>query len=150
MAYWDIAKLEKFSSEEDNAYFWIMDAEKAITTNTIERNYYTTAQVLNQFIKRLWSSILRSIRPRYLTSLQDAIILARDFESAEQEVNHTQVINLAINGTSNINAKITQLSEKLTQKIEGFLAETTGTYQPPQRRENNNNSRYSQQQNCQQ
>ncbi|KAG9288289.1 hypothetical protein G9A89_021320 [Geosiphon pyriformis] len=117
---------------------------------SIEKNYYTTAQVLNQFIKELWSSILRSVRPRHPISLQDAITLTRDFESAKQEVNHIQAINLAINGTSDIDAKITQLSEKLTQKIERFLAGTTGTYQSPQRRENNNNSRYPQQQNHQQ
>ncbi|KAG9306844.1 hypothetical protein G9A89_005745 [Geosiphon pyriformis] len=108
------------------------------------------AQVLNQFIKELRSSILRSIKPRHLTSLQDAVALTRDLESAEQEANHTQAVNLAINGTSDIDTKITQLSEKLTQKIERFLAGTTGTYQPPQWRENNNNSRYLQQQNCQQ
>ncbi|KAG9287729.1 hypothetical protein G9A89_004132 [Geosiphon pyriformis] len=116
----------------------------------IERDYYTIAQVLNQFIKGLQSSILRSVRPRHSTSLQDAITFARDFESAEQEANHTQAVNLAINGTSDIDVKIIQLSEKLTQKIEGFLAGTTGTYQPPQWRENNNNSKYSQQQNHQQ
>ncbi|KAG9305845.1 hypothetical protein G9A89_006256 [Geosiphon pyriformis] len=33
MAYQDIAKLEKFSGKEDNAYSWITDAEKAITAN---------------------------------------------------------------------------------------------------------------------
>ncbi|KAG9307394.1 hypothetical protein G9A89_017223 [Geosiphon pyriformis] len=130
MAYQDIAKLKKFSA--------------------IERDYYTMVQVLNQFIKRLWNSILRSIKLCHLTSLQDTITLARDFESAEQEVNHIQAINLAINRTSNINAKITQLSEKLTQKIKGFLAGTTETYQPPQQKENNNNNRYPQQQNHQQ
>ncbi|KAG9286731.1 hypothetical protein G9A89_012281 [Geosiphon pyriformis] len=150
MAYRDIAKLEKFSGEEDNTYSWIADAEKAITTNAIERDYYTMAQVFNQFIKELWSSILKSIRPYHPTSLQDAVTLTRDFESAEQEVNHTQAVNLAINKTSDIDIKITQLSEKLTQKIERFLAGTTGTYQPPQQKKNNNNSRYPQQQNCQQ
>ncbi|KAG9305431.1 hypothetical protein G9A89_021149 [Geosiphon pyriformis] len=194
MAYQDIAKLEKFSGEKDNAYSWIADAKKAITANgwnddhtvqalpffltgtanswyqslaekptsftkfkltflqyfSIERDYYTTVQVLNQFIKGLRSSILRSVRPCHLTSLQDTVTLAHDFESAKQEANHTQAINLAINGTSDIDTKITQLSKKLTQKIEGFLAGTTGTYQSPQQRENNNNSRYSQQQNCQQ
>ncbi|KAG9299935.1 hypothetical protein G9A89_009663 [Geosiphon pyriformis] len=46
-------------------------------------DYYTTAQVFNQFIKGLRSSILRSIRPRHPTSLQDAIALAHDFESPE-------------------------------------------------------------------
>ncbi|KAG9301989.1 hypothetical protein G9A89_021033 [Geosiphon pyriformis] len=150
MAYQDITKLEKFSGEEDNAYSWITDAKKAITANAIKRDYYTTAQVFNQFIKKLRSSILRSVRLRHLISLQDVVTLTRDFESAEQEANHTQAINLAINRISDIDAKITQLSEKLTQKIERFLAGTTGTYQPPQQRENNNNSRYPQQQNCQQ
>ncbi|KAG9299511.1 hypothetical protein G9A89_020682 [Geosiphon pyriformis] len=116
----------------------------------IKRDYYTAAQVLNQFIKGLRSGILRFIRSCHPTSLQDTVILTCDFESAEQEANHTQTVNLAINKTSDIDAKITQLSEKLTQKIEGFLAGTTGTYQPPQRRENNNNSRYPQQQNHQQ
>ncbi|KAG9288983.1 hypothetical protein G9A89_015532 [Geosiphon pyriformis] len=77
-------------------------------------------QVLNQFIKKLWSSILRS--------------------------NKKQTINLAINGNSDIDTKIIQLSKKLIQKIEEFLARTTGTYQPPQQRENNNN-KYLQQQN---
>ncbi|KAG9290967.1 hypothetical protein G9A89_011117 [Geosiphon pyriformis] len=33
MAYQDIAKLEKFSSEEDNVYIWIVEAEKVITAN---------------------------------------------------------------------------------------------------------------------
>ncbi|KAG9299287.1 hypothetical protein G9A89_013935 [Geosiphon pyriformis] len=233
IVYRDIAKLEKFSGEEDNAYFWIVDTEKAITANSwnndrtvqallffltrtadlwyqslaekptsftefklaflqyfcdpnmlirlqnqfsiikqkdhktvttylrrfnqilrqilaIKRDYYTVVQVFNQFIKGLQSSILRSVRPHHPTSLQDTITLACNFESAEQEANHTQAVNLAINGTSDIDAKITQLSEKLTQKIEEFLAGTTGTYQPLQRRENNNNSRYPQQQNCQQ
>ncbi|KAG9287681.1 hypothetical protein G9A89_004084 [Geosiphon pyriformis] len=112
----------------------------------IKRDYYTMVQVLNQFIKGLRSSILRSIRLHHPTSLQDVITLVHDFESVEQEVNHTQAVNLAINGTSDIDTKIIQLSEKLTQKIEGFLAGTTGTYQPPQQRENNNNSRYPQQQ----
>ncbi|KAG9305659.1 hypothetical protein G9A89_022581 [Geosiphon pyriformis] len=144
MTYQDIAKLEKFSGEEDNTYSWIADAEKAITANGwnndhtvqalpffltktadswyqslaekptsftefkltflqyffIERDYYTTAQVLNQFIKELRSSILRSIRPCHLTSLQDAVTFIHNFKSAEQEANHTQAVNLAINGTS--------------------------------------------------
>ncbi|KAG9297653.1 hypothetical protein G9A89_011168 [Geosiphon pyriformis] len=148
MAYRDIAKLEKFSGKEDNAYSWIADTEKAITANgwndnytvqallffltgtanswyqslaekptsftefkltflqyfcdpntlirlqnqfsiikqkdykavttylgqfnqilcqilAIERNYYTAAQVFNQFIKGLWSSILRS-KPEHI------------------------------------------------------------------------------------
>ncbi|KAG9295263.1 hypothetical protein G9A89_015750 [Geosiphon pyriformis] len=49
MAYQDITKLERFSGEENNAYLWIAEAKKAITV--IKKDYYTTVQVLNQFIK---------------------------------------------------------------------------------------------------
>ncbi|KAG9285807.1 hypothetical protein G9A89_013232 [Geosiphon pyriformis] len=161
----NITKLEKFSGEEDNAYSWIADAEKAITANswnddrTVQTlpfflirttnswyqslakkptsftkfklaflqyfcdpntDYYTMVQVLNQFIKELWSSILRSIRPCHLTSLQDAVTLTRNFESAEQEANYTQAFNLAINRTSDIDAKITQLKlQELTNHPNG-------------------------------
>ncbi|KAG9302124.1 hypothetical protein G9A89_020558 [Geosiphon pyriformis] len=106
MTYRDIAKLEKFSA--------------------IERDYYTAAQVLNQFIKGLRSGILRSIKLHHPISLQDAIALVSNFESAEQEVNHTQAVNLAINGTSDINAKITQLKlQELTNHPNGKKITTT-------------------------
>ncbi|KAG9291123.1 hypothetical protein G9A89_012995 [Geosiphon pyriformis] len=55
MAYQDIAKLEKFSGEEDNVYSWIMDAEKAITANSW--NDDRTVQALPFFLTRttnLW------------------------------------------------------------------------------------------------
>ncbi|KAG9285765.1 hypothetical protein G9A89_013190 [Geosiphon pyriformis] len=45
----------------------------------------------------------------------NVITLTRDFESAEQEANHTQAINLVINRTSDIDTKITQL--KLQEPI---------------------------------
>ncbi|KAG9306331.1 hypothetical protein G9A89_018214 [Geosiphon pyriformis] len=153
MAYRDIAKLEKFSGEEDNAYSWITNAEKAITANGWNDNH--TVQALLFFLTgtaNLWFQSLTE-KPTSFTKfklaflLQDAVTFACNFESAEQEANHTQAINLAINKTSDIDAKITQLSKKLTQKIERFLAGTTGTYQPLQWRKNNNNSRYPQQQN---
>ncbi|KAG9292110.1 hypothetical protein G9A89_005254 [Geosiphon pyriformis] len=141
MAYWDIAKLEKFSDEEDNTYSWISLAEKptsftefklvflqyfcdpntliqlqnqfsiikqndheAVTTYlrrfnqvlrqilTIEQNYYTTMQVLNQFIKGLRSSLLKSVQSYHSTNLQEAVTLTYNFESTEQEANHTQAI----------------------------------------------------------
>ncbi|KAG9302274.1 hypothetical protein G9A89_008765 [Geosiphon pyriformis] len=143
MAYRDITKLEKFFGKEDNTYSWIMDAEKTIIANgwnddhtiqalpffltgTADLDYYTTAQVLNQFIKRLWSGILRSVRLCHPTSLQDAVALACDFESAEQEANHIQAINLAINKTFDIDAKITQLKlQKLTNHPNGEKIITT-------------------------
>ncbi|KAG9299501.1 hypothetical protein G9A89_020672 [Geosiphon pyriformis] len=89
-------------------------------------------QIFNQFVKRLKSSLLQSIRSHHLTNLQEAVTLACNFESTEQKVIHTQAINLAINRTFNIDTKITQLSKKLTQKIEEFLAGTIRPYQPSQ------------------
>ncbi|KAG9300527.1 hypothetical protein G9A89_002405 [Geosiphon pyriformis] len=52
-------------------------------------------------------------------------------------------VNLAINRIFNINTKITQLSEKLTQKIEGFLARIVITTDTNNNRiiSNNNNLR---------
>ncbi|KAG9292758.1 hypothetical protein G9A89_001288 [Geosiphon pyriformis] len=48
MAYWDIIKLEKFSDKKDNAYSWIMDAEKAITANGWNNDH--TIQALPFFL----------------------------------------------------------------------------------------------------
>ncbi|KAG9302044.1 hypothetical protein G9A89_021088 [Geosiphon pyriformis] len=169
MAYRDIVKLKKFSGKEDNAYSWIVDAEKAITANgwnnnhtyqslaekptfftefklaflqyfsvttylrqfnqilcqilVIERDYYTMVQVLNQFIKKLRSSILRSIRPRHLTSLQDAITLAHDFESTEQEelTNHPNGEKITITADTHSNKTVSN-SNNL-----GDLIPTTAT-----------------------
>ncbi|KAG9304325.1 hypothetical protein G9A89_019887 [Geosiphon pyriformis] len=140
MAYRNIAKLEKFSGKEDNAYSWIADAEKAITANSWnnDRTYQSLAEkpisftkfkltflqyfcdpnmlirLQNQFsiIKQKNHKAYSKIRKTcHPISLQDAITLTRDFKSTKQEANHTQAINLAINRT----------------------------YQPPQWRENNSN-----------
>ncbi|KAG9288718.1 hypothetical protein G9A89_004337 [Geosiphon pyriformis] len=51
MAYQDIAKLEKFSGEEDNAYIWIMEAKKTITVNNW--NDDRAIQVLSFFLTRI-------------------------------------------------------------------------------------------------
>ncbi|KAG9286200.1 hypothetical protein G9A89_014186 [Geosiphon pyriformis] len=97
-------------------------------------------QVLNQFIKGLQSGILRSIRPCHPTSLQDAVALARNFESAEQEANHTQAINLAINGTSDINTKITQLKlQELTNHTNREKITTTADTHSNRTVSNSNN-----------
>ncbi|KAG9292726.1 hypothetical protein G9A89_008314 [Geosiphon pyriformis] len=113
MAYQDIAKLEKFSEEENNAYLWIVEAKKTITTNNW--NDDRAIQVLPFFLTGTTNlCILRSVKPHYLTNLQDTIAFTCDFEFAEQETKHTQAINLAINRTFNIDAKITQLKKITT------------------------------------
>ncbi|KAG9307079.1 hypothetical protein G9A89_016907 [Geosiphon pyriformis] len=59
MAYWDIAKLEKFSGEEDNAYSWIADAKKTITANGWNDN--RTIQALPFFLTRTANSWYQSL-----------------------------------------------------------------------------------------
>ncbi|KAG9284371.1 hypothetical protein G9A89_023628 [Geosiphon pyriformis] len=68
-----------------------------------------------------------------------AVTLARNFESAEQEVNYTQAINLAINGTSDINTKITQL--KLTNHHNREKITTTADIHSNRTVSNSNNLR---------
>ncbi|KAG9307138.1 hypothetical protein G9A89_016966 [Geosiphon pyriformis] len=63
----------------------------------INANYFTAPQILNQFIYGLHSTF------------QDAVTHARDFESAESEANHTQAINLVMNGSSELDSKLENL-----------------------------------------
>ncbi|KAG9302608.1 hypothetical protein G9A89_007312 [Geosiphon pyriformis] len=55
----------------------------------INVNYFTVAQILNQFICRLCSSIQQHIHPMHLVNLQAAITNAKDFEATELEANYT-------------------------------------------------------------
>ncbi|KAG9292586.1 hypothetical protein G9A89_006957 [Geosiphon pyriformis] len=126
---------------KDNTYSLIVDAEKAITTNSTAilsdwncqfmfklafLQYFcdpnTLIRLQNQFsiIKQKNHEALSkgTTTPRckfLINSLKNyTIALAHDFESAEQEANHTQAVNLVINGTSDIDAKITQLKKITT------------------------------------
>ncbi|KAG9299636.1 hypothetical protein G9A89_020807 [Geosiphon pyriformis] len=56
----------------------------------IDANYFTVAQILNQFICGLYSSILQHVHPMHSVNLQAAITNARDFEAAKLEANHVQ------------------------------------------------------------
>ncbi|KAG9305311.1 hypothetical protein G9A89_007806 [Geosiphon pyriformis] len=76
----------------------------------IDANYFTASQILNQFICSLYSSILQHVHLLHPGNLQNAVIRARDFESAESETNHVQAINLVINGSSELNSKLKQFT----------------------------------------
>ncbi|KAG9286734.1 hypothetical protein G9A89_012284 [Geosiphon pyriformis] len=89
----------------------------------INPNYFTVAQILNQFIHRLCNSILQCIRPMHPIDLQAAITNARDFEATKLEANHTQAVNLVINRSSELNSKLKQFSDSINQKLEGYLAD---------------------------
>ncbi|KAG9306829.1 hypothetical protein G9A89_005730 [Geosiphon pyriformis] len=122
MAYTLIAKLDNFTGEEDNAQMEFLryfsnnnsinklanlfttikqgDTE-AVTTylgcfhrnlcqiQAIQADYFTAPQILNQFIR---------------------VTHARDFKAAELKANHTQAVNLVMNGSSELDSKLKQFT----------------------------------------
>ncbi|KAG9299859.1 hypothetical protein G9A89_003403 [Geosiphon pyriformis] len=126
IAYAPITKIEKFTSKKDNAQ---RETETVITylghfyrnlcqIQAIQADYFTVPQILNQFIRGL------------CTTLQDTVTWTRDFKSAELETNHAQTINLVMNGLSDLNFKLKQLSDLINQKLKGYLADNCTIYQP--------------------
>ncbi|KAG9298906.1 hypothetical protein G9A89_015928 [Geosiphon pyriformis] len=99
---------------------------------TIQANYFTVPQILNQFIRGLHSSILQQVHSMHSVDLPIAIIYAKDFEAAELKANHTQAVNLVMNESSDLDSKLKQFSDTINQKLEGYLADNHAIYQPPQ------------------
>ncbi|KAG9295372.1 hypothetical protein G9A89_013401 [Geosiphon pyriformis] len=77
---------------------------------------------------------------------QDTVTCARDFESAESKANHTQAVNLVINGSSELDFKLKKFSESINKRLEGYLADNHAIYQPLQQRNNQRNSNRAQNQ----
>ncbi|KAG9291652.1 hypothetical protein G9A89_022071 [Geosiphon pyriformis] len=94
----------------------------------IDANYFTVAQILNQFICGLCSSILQYIRPIYPVNLQAAITNTRDFEATELETNHAQAVNLVMNGSSKLDSKLKQFSNSINQKLKVTISSELLTY----------------------
>ncbi|KAG9304360.1 hypothetical protein G9A89_019922 [Geosiphon pyriformis] len=67
----------------------------------IQADYFTAPQILNQFICRLYSSILQ----------HNTVTNAQDFEAAELEANHAQAINLVMNELSELDSKLKQFTD---------------------------------------
>ncbi|KAG9306335.1 hypothetical protein G9A89_018218 [Geosiphon pyriformis] len=80
----------------------------------INANYFIVAQILNQFICGLCSSILQCICLLHVINLQAAITNARDFEAAELKANHAQAINLVMNRLSELDSKLKQFTAVTT------------------------------------
>ncbi|KAG9302761.1 hypothetical protein G9A89_009538 [Geosiphon pyriformis] len=89
----------------------------------IDTNYFTAPQILNQFICGLHSSILQHVRPLHPGTLQNTVTRARDFESAKSKANHTQAINLVINGSSELDSKLEKFSESINKRLKKYLAD---------------------------
>ncbi|KAG9284439.1 hypothetical protein G9A89_023696 [Geosiphon pyriformis] len=88
----------------------------------INTDYFTVAQILNQFIRGLCSSILQCVHLLHSVDLQTAITNARDFEAAELKANHAQAINLVMNRSSELDSRLKQFSDSINQKLERYLA----------------------------
>ncbi|KAG9287168.1 hypothetical protein G9A89_003016 [Geosiphon pyriformis] len=121
MAYAPIAKIEKFTGEKDNVQVWLND--------TIQADYFTVPQILNQFIHGLYSSILQHVCPLHLTDFQAVVTNVRDFEAAELKTNYVQAVNLVINESSKWDSKLKQFSDFINQKIEGLKIRHVYHYQ---------------------
>ncbi|KAG9290648.1 hypothetical protein G9A89_011611 [Geosiphon pyriformis] len=84
MAYRDIAKLEKFSGEEDNAYSWIADAEKAITANGWNNDRTIQALLI---IKQKDHEAVTTYLGQFNQILHQILAIERDYYTMTQVLN---------------------------------------------------------------
>ncbi|KAG9307164.1 hypothetical protein G9A89_016992 [Geosiphon pyriformis] len=77
-------------------------------------NYYSDAQILDQFIAGLKNKLIKKVHPHVSEDLNSAIQHAKRYEMAIEEANHTKLVNLAIGKTSlAAKEKINQLTKKV-------------------------------------
>ncbi|KAG9300743.1 hypothetical protein G9A89_023541 [Geosiphon pyriformis] len=78
-------------------------------------DYYSDAQILDQFIAELKDKLIKKVHPHAPADLATAIRHAKSYEIAMEEANHTKLVNLAIRETSSAaEEKIDQLTKKKT------------------------------------
>ncbi|KAG9289716.1 hypothetical protein G9A89_014451 [Geosiphon pyriformis] len=92
-------------------------------------NIFTTIKQgeTKAFIHELHNSLFQCVHPMHPQTLQNTITNVRDFELAELEANHAQVINLVMNRSSELDFKLKQLTDNYA------------IYQPPQQCNNPEN-----------
>ncbi|KAG9288267.1 hypothetical protein G9A89_021298 [Geosiphon pyriformis] len=159
MAFTPIAKLERFTSKENDAQVWINNIAKAIIVNNWDDNralqkfkleflkYFSNNNSINclantfNTIKQGDTEAIQAIDTNYFTAPQ----ILNQFiyglcsnilqhvcplhPSAELEANHIQAINLVINESSELDSKLKQFSNSINQKLEGYLANNYTIYQ---------------------
>ncbi|KAG9302802.1 hypothetical protein G9A89_009579 [Geosiphon pyriformis] len=75
--------------------------------------YYSNAQILDQFIAGLKDKLIKKVYPHAPENLATAIQQAKNYEMAMEEANCTKLVNLAIGKTSSAaEKKIDQLTKK--------------------------------------
>ncbi|KAG9286112.1 hypothetical protein G9A89_010126 [Geosiphon pyriformis] len=81
------------------------------------KNYYSDAQILDQFIAGLKDKLIKKVRPHVPEDLNSAIQHVKRYEMAIEEANCTKLVNLAIGETSSAaKEKIDQLTKKQYQQ----------------------------------
>ncbi|KAG9307013.1 hypothetical protein G9A89_003064 [Geosiphon pyriformis] len=103
-------------------------------------DYYSDAQILDQFIARLKDKLIKKVCPHAPKDLTTAIRHAKNYEMAMEEANHTKLVNLAIEKTSSAAEK---KIDQLTKKVENYFTnqqqqQQSQRYQPLQRCNQNN------------
>ncbi|KAG9294157.1 hypothetical protein G9A89_021516 [Geosiphon pyriformis] len=104
-------------------------------------NYYSDAQILDQFIAGLKDKLIKKVCPHALADLATAIRHAKSYEIAMEEANHTKLVNLAIRKTS---SAVEEKIDQLTKKVESYFTnqqqqqQQPQRYQPPQQCNQNN------------
>ncbi|KAG9291134.1 hypothetical protein G9A89_013006 [Geosiphon pyriformis] len=77
-------------------------------------DYYSDAQILDQFIAGLKDKLIKKVCPHTSADLATAIRHAKSYEIAIEEANHTKLVNLTIGKTSSAaEEKIDQLTKKI-------------------------------------
>ncbi|KAG9289154.1 hypothetical protein G9A89_022463 [Geosiphon pyriformis] len=89
-------------------------------------NYYSDAQILDQFIAGLKDKLIKKVCPHVPENLNSVIQHTKRYEIAMEEANCTKLVNLAIGETSSAaEEKIDQLAKKNfhhTALLEGKVA----------------------------
>ncbi|KAG9299336.1 hypothetical protein G9A89_013984 [Geosiphon pyriformis] len=102
-------------------------------------NYYSDAQILDQFITGLKDKLIKKVCLHVPEDLNSAIQHAKRYKMAMKEANHTKLVNLAIEETSSAaEEKIDQLTKKIENYFTNQQQQQPQRYQPPQRRNQNN------------
>ncbi|KAG9301308.1 hypothetical protein G9A89_004060 [Geosiphon pyriformis] len=81
-------------------------------------NYYSDAQILDQFITGLKDELIKKVRLHVPEDLNSAIQHAKRYEMVMEEANQTKLVNLAIGKTSSAAEK---KIDQLTKKIENYF-----------------------------
>ncbi|KAG9293801.1 hypothetical protein G9A89_019139 [Geosiphon pyriformis] len=80
--------------------------------------YYSNAQILNQFIAGLKDKLIKKVCPHAPEDLAIAIQQAKNNEMAMEKANHTKLVNLAIGKTS---STAEEKIDQLTKKVENYF-----------------------------